>query len=425
MSEDGRVVVVGAGAAGLIAAWNAARNGAQVTLLEKTDRLGTKILVSGGGKCNVTHDGPLEDVLRAFRPNEARFIRPACYRFPNTEIVRMLTERGLGLYTRPDGRIFPVHQTAKDVVRALGTYLDDVAVDVRLETPVREVLRDPDGVTGVETDRGIVECRHLVLAVGGSSYPKTGTTGDGYPWVVALGHSLLPIRAALAPVELSVDGAWHPDLAGIALRDVLLKARQSGKEIARWRGDLLFTHRGLSGPTVLGVTRIVSERWTDGPVSLEADLRPDEPYETVLGTLKAWFDGNPKRLSSGCFEGLVPERLTEPLAESAGLDPAARAAGLPKKTLNRIVETVKGWRLGTVTEVLLEKGEVVAGGVPLDEVDPQTMRSLRCPGLYLCGEILDIAGPVGGYNLQAAFATGFVAGETAAKDAATAAAQPG
>jgi predicted flavoprotein YhiN len=135
--------------------------------------------------------------------------------------------------------------------------------------------------------------------------------------------------------------------------------------------------------------------------------------------LRDWLAGNPKRLAMGCFEGLVPERLIEPLAASAGLEADQRAAGLPKRAQNRIVETIKGWRLGTVSEVLLEKGEVVTGGVPLEEVDPQSMRSLRCPGLYLCGEILDVAGPVGGYNLQAAFATGFVAGETAARDSAT------
>lgn len=409
------VVVVGAGAAGIIAAWRAAQLGAQVTLLEKNVRIGTKILVSGGGKCNITHDGPLDEVLRAFRPNEARFIRPSCYRFTNREIVRMLTSRGLEVYTRPDGRIFPVHQTARDVVAILGTYLRDAGVDVRLSTPVTKVLHEGGHVTGVLTGSEQISCRHLILSVGGSSYPGTGTTGDGYPWVKELGHTLVKIRSALAPIYLNVDSGWAEKRAGVALRDIVLKARQS-KEIARWRGDLLFTHHGVSGPTVLGVSRVVAERLPDGPVTLEVDLAPDLSPEAVLENLNGWIAKNPRKLLVSFAERYVPQSLSDSLAQSflkEGVSPAV--SQLAKKAKNRIVETIKAWPLGVVRAVPLEKGEVVAGGVDLDEVDPHTMRSLKCEGLYLCGEILDIAGPVGGYNLQAAFATGYVAGESAAK----------
>ncbi len=419
---QGRVVVVGAGAAGIIAAWNASREGAQVTLLEKTDRLGTKILISGGGKCNITHDGPIEDVLKAFRKNEALFIRPACYRFRNYEVVDMLTSRGLEVYTRPDGRVFPVHQTAKDVVAILESYLQDECVDVRMNTPVRRIRVTDGKVAGVETDLAFLPSEHVVLATGGSSYPKSGTTGDGWPWARAAGHTIVPVRPALAPMELVVDGA--PLKAGVALRDTVLKARLAppdshgpGREIARWRGDLLFTHRGVSGPTVLGISRDVAEQERLGTVTLEVDLLPDETFETVSARVRSWCEANPKKGLARFPEGLVPASLEDDLLAAAGLTEDVRAAQAAKRAVNRLVETLKGWPLGKVREVVLAKGEVVAGGVSLDEVDPQTMRSLRCPGLYLCGEVLDIAGPVGGYNLQAAFATGFVAGETAARDA--------
>ncbi|MFI5384682.1 MAG: NAD(P)/FAD-dependent oxidoreductase [Fimbriimonadales bacterium] len=402
------VLVVGAGAAGIIAAWRAASLGARVVLLEKTPRLGTKILISGGGKCNITHDGDLEDLLRAFRPNEARFIRPACYRFTNREVVEMLTSRGLEVYTRPDGRIFPVHQTAKDVVAILGGYLREAGVEVRLSTPVRRILHDGNKVTGVATDAGEIACSRVILSVGGSSYPGSGTTGDGYPWVMELGHTVVKVRAALAPIYLHLG----VDRAGVALRDVLLKAKQ-GKEIARWRGDLLFTHHGVSGPTVLGVSRVVAERLPSGPVTLEVDLAPDLPHEAVLVNLSSWTTENPRKSIASYAEIYVPQRLDSFLDDLAG----GPVSGLSQKARNRIVERIKAWPLGPVRAVPLKKGEVVAGGVALDEVDPHSMRSLKCEGLYFCGEILDVAGPVGGYNLQAAFATGFVAGESAGSSA--------
>lgn len=402
------IVVVGAGAAGIIASWRAAQLGAKVLLVEKNSRIGTKILVSGGGKCNITHDGDLEDVLRAFRPAEARFIRPSCYRFTNREIVRMLTSRGLEVYTRPDGRIFPVHQTAKDVVAILGSYLRDVGVELRLSTPVKRITHEGNRVTGVETEQGPIACDRVILSVGGSSYPGTGTTGDGYPWVKELGHTLVKVRAALAPIYLQIDEKWPEERAGIALRDILLKARQ-GKEIARWRGDLLFTHHGVSGPAALGVSRIVAERFGAQPIFLEVDLAPDSQHEEVLENLNAWIKDNPRKGLAAYADQYVPERLSRLVFESVK-EPVSQ---ISQKAKNRAVETIKAWPLGKVRAIPLEKGEVVAGGVSLDEVDPHTMRSLKCEGLYLCGEILDIAGPVGGYNLQAAFATGFVAGESA------------
>lgn len=413
--SQSEVVVVGAGAAGIFAAWNAARHGAKVVLLEKTDRLGTKILISGGGKCNLAHDGPLESVIKAFRPNEALFLRPACYRLPNHEIVRMFTSRGLQVYTREDGRVFPVHQTAKDVVLILASYLREEGVRIQFQTPVRRILRDSAGVTGVETDGWILQSRHVVLAVGGSSYPKSGTTGDGWAWARDLGHTIVPVRAALAPIELATDGPrWKP---GVALRDIIVKARAKGKEVARWRGDLLFTHRGVSGPTVLGVSRAIAEHESVAEVGLTADLRPDTGFETVQAEIAAWCEANPRKTASSLLGEFVPESLVDTVLKELGIDPAQRAHDLSKKERNRIAEALKGLPLGAVREVVLEKGEVVAGGVSLDEVDPHSMRSRVCRGLYLCGEVLDVAGPVGGYNLQAAFATGFVAGESAARDA--------
>lgn len=407
------VIVVGAGAAGLMAAIRASELGASVLLLEKTPRVGTKILMSGGGKCNVAHDGPLEDVIRAFRPNEARFLRPACYRLPNRAIIEFFRSRGLEVMTRPDGRVFPVHQTAKDVVAILCQELRRHGVALRMNVPVVGVVRDEEGICGVQTAEGMIPSQQVVLAVGGSSYPKSGTTGDGWAWAKALGHTIVPVRAALAPLRLA-DRKWG-EYAGVALRDCMLKARQAGKEIVRWRGDLLFTHSGLSGPCALECSRSIAEAQTNGGVQAEADLAPDASYEALASELLGAGERNPQRRVLGFLEDYLPERMrAEALIQAAvPLEQAFR--DLDRKSRNRLVEAMKGFKLGDVAEVILEKGEVVAGGVALDEVDPHTMASRKCQGLYCCGEALDVAGPVGGYNLQAAFATGWVAGEAAAR----------
>lgn len=418
--KDFDIVVIGAGAAGIIAAWRAATFGAKVVILEKTPRVGTKILISGGGKCNITHAGAIEDVLRGFRPNEARFIRPACYRFRNDQIVEMLVDRGLHVYTRPDGRVFPVDRTAKDVVEILKSYLSDAGVEVRFEHVVTGIDASDGKVCGVRFAsksgvESIIRANSAIVSVGGSSYPNSGTTGDGWVWAKALGHSVIKPTAALAPIYLNFCSGISAELSGVALRDCMLKARQAGKEIVRWQGDLLFTHLGVSGPTALGISREVVERLRQGTVDLEVDLAPDAAFESLASNMLSFARSHPKRLVSSFIDGFAPTRIVDLVLDTASLARDLPCSRLEKKGRNRLVEVLKGWGIGSVRAVPIEKGEVVAGGVSLDEVDPQTMRSSLVEGLFFCGEVLDVAGAVGGYNLQAAFATGFVAGESASR----------
>ena len=438
------VIVVGGGAAGIMAALFAAQEGAKVVLLEKTSRIGTKILVSGGGKCNICHDGPIENVLAAFRPNEAKFIRPSVYRFPATRIVPLFEDRGMEVYTRPDGRIFPTSQTAKDVVNILKGYLEQAGVKIFVNSPVTDIIVENGKVIGVQVgeakeppqrlgqidaprygakallsnaleieddhdhlEPGALHAPAIIVCAGGSSYPNSGTTGDGWKWLRALGHTIVNTRAALAPIYLE-DA--NPDFSGVALREIVLKAR-AAKEVARWQGDLLFTHQGIPGPCALGISRLVTEAMESSEVRLEVDLAPETPEDALREqALKV----DPKRSVGWFLSELLPERLLPKFLADFQLDQTTTFANLDKKARNRMVTGIKAWPIGKVRHVPLEKGEVVAGGVSLDEVDPQTMASKLIEGLYLCGEVLDIAGPVGGYNLQAAFATGFVAGESAA-----------
>lgn len=405
------MVVVGAGAAGILAAYRAAQCGAKVLVLEKTVRIGTKILVSGGGKCNLTHDGPLEDVLKAFRPQEARFLRPSFYRYTNRDFIEWITGYGLEVYTRPDGRIFPVHQNAKDVVAILRQALDEAGVEIRFDTPVNGIKVEDGAVVAVRTPEGEIEATQLVVSVGGSSFPNSGTTGDGWAWMRDLGHSIVPLRAALAPMYLELKEAPP---SGVALRDVVLKVRAGGKERDRWRGDLLYTHQGISGPCALGVSRVVAEAMLEHDVHAWVDFCPDVKFEALLERWTSASHQSPHRKVQTELEEIMPERIARKVLADFQIDPESKLKDLDRKSRNRLVEGLKAWDLGAVRAVPLEKGEVVAGGVALDEVDPHTMQSRKVQGLYLCGEILDVAGPVGGYNLQAAWSTGFVAGESAA-----------
>ena len=429
------VIIIGAGAAGILAAWRASCLGAKVILLEKTSRIGTKILISGGGKCNVAHDGSLESVLSAFRPNEARFIRPACYRFTNRQIIQLFEEQGLEVYTRPDGRVFPVWQTAKDVIRILDEMLVEARVKLSLESPVVGLTRLEDGWTvkvgsPIEPHKGYrhatkgetktLTCKKIIVCAGGKSYPNCGTTGDGWDWLENLGHTVLPPLAALAPIYLH----WSQDqsaLSGIALRDSILKARQNGKEMARWKGDLLLTHLGISGPTALGVSREVAEAMRNGEVTAEVDIVPFLTFESLT---THFTNLPPKQPVQSVLTEWMPARVADLLLTECGIERELPSSRLDRKRRNRLIESLKAWQLGPVRVVPLEKGEVTAGGVSLEEVNPHTMESLIVPGLFLAGEVLDVAGPVGGYNLQSAFATGYVAGEEAAKSLASSADMP-
>ena len=399
----------------MIAAWRAASLGARTRLLEKNRRLGLKIHISGGGKCNITHGGDMESVRQAFAPEEGRFLRYAFRRFTNEDVLDLLRQRGVTVHTRPDGRVFPDSGRADDVVDGLEWWLREAGAAVELERPVDALCVEDGAVTGARSGGLLFPARTVLLAVGGMSYPKTGTVGEGWRWLRDTGQGLVPLRAALAPMYLGVG--VRPEYSGVAFRECVLKARAGGKELARWRGDLLFTHQGISGPCALGISRAVALAMEKGEVTLEVDIVPDQPHE-MLGTRLAEAHGvEGRKLVRTLLSEWLPERLIPEALERAGVDPATALHQLPRKNRNRLVEVLKRWELGPARAVPLERGEVTAGGVPLEDVDPFTMASRHLKNLYLAGEILDIAGPVGGYNLQAAFATGYVAGEAMAKAA--------
>jgi predicted Rossmann fold flavoprotein len=407
------VVVIGGGAAGILAAWRAATSHVPVILLERNAKLGIKILISGGGKCNITHAGPMVELGEGFQPNERRFLKPAFHRFGNAEILRILHDAGVPAAARDDGRVFPEHGTARDVVAALEQLCRTSGVEIRTGIRVQNITSGEFAFTINASGNMQLPARAVVIATGGMSYPKTGTTGDGIRWAADLGHTIVPVRPALAPIHVHPTPCrtWQ----GVPLRAGQLIALTEGRKLASWNGDVLFTHEGLSGPAALGLSRTVALAAEQAAVTLVYDFFPKYDFGALDASLTNLIRHHGSKMIGNLIEAWLPNRLVPSLLQSVTIDPELRSRRLPRESRRSLTRLLKSWPLGKVVHVPLERGEVTAGGVALKEVDPHTMQSRKIPGLFICGEVLDVAGPVGGYNLQAAFSTGFVAGEESAR----------
>ncbi len=408
------VIVVGAGGAGFIATWRVAAHGIPTVLLEKNRKAGIKILISGGGKCNVTHEATPEDFLKVFSRREARFLKYAVHRFSSSDLLELLHTRDVRTLTRPNGRVFPASENARDIVRVLDECVRLAHGEIRLHTPVTQLHVEGGRIAGVIAGGTVLTSSQVIIATGGVSYPKTGTTGDGFRWAAELGHTIVPLGPALAPI--GIDPPLPAEWRGIALRHGRLAIFQNDRELAAWDDDLLISHEGVSGPAALELSRSAALAAMHGPCHLRFDFFPHKEFDLLDQDLLAHIDRNRGRTIGTLLEGWLPNRMVDSLLSSIGVEAAERGYNLSRDARRGIVHLLKGWKIGKVDRIDIERGEVTAGGLALDEVDPRTMRSKKVRGLYLCGEVLDVAGPVGGYNLQAAFSTGYVAGESAAEE---------
>jgi len=417
-----RVAVVGGGAAGILAALALRRAGAEAVVFERNPRVGIKIRISGGGKCNVTHAGTPREIESGFIQREARFLRHALHTLPPTAILSMLDAEGVALYTRPNGRVFPESGQSEEVLTAFESMMDRAAVSTAAGSAVAGLHVVDARACGVVLEGGSIErFDAVIVTTGGVSYPTVGTTGDGIRWGEQTGHVIEPLRAALAPIYLphSPPKEWQ----GVALRDVLLRVEgEAGPPLPRnepypasWRDDLLLTHRGVSGPAALETSRAAARALELGTApTLVVDMQPDAEEGAIERSLVEQVAGSGRTEIQNVLVAWMPRAIVPAVLASAGVPHGRQLAELTRPERRRIAETVRGWRIGAVGNVPIERGEVSAGGIALGEVDPRTMASRRVPGLFFAGEVLDIAGSVGGYNLQAAFSTGWVAGTAAA-----------
>lgn len=408
--KENPIVVIGGGASGMIAAWRAASLGAPTLLLEKNKKLGIKILISGGGKCNITHDGSIEDLLKSFQKNEAIFLKHSFYKFSNRSIIKLLEERGVETYTRDDGKIFPKSHNASDVVSALEWYLKDAGVEIRTNYSVQEILFEKNSVIGVRLNNEIIYSSNVILATGGMSYPQTGTTGDGYRFLEKTGHTIVPLRPALAPIKIvnKFPDGW----SGVAIRDAELICLVNNRKTHSERGDFLFTHEGISGPAVLELSKYAAIALSNSRVELILDTQPDkDELDTEIQQLISLHPNKKVGNIAGLY---LPNRIVNHFLSSVNIDTEKECRKLMREERKRLVKLIKEMFIGTIASIDITKGEVTAGGISLKEVDPKTMQSRLVRGLFISGEVLDIAGRIGGYNLQAAYSTGFTAGENAA-----------
>jgi predicted Rossmann fold flavoprotein len=400
------LVVIGAGAAGLLAASCAAERGLRTLLLEKNRRPGIKILMSGGTRCNLTHATDNRGIVEAFGP-PGKFLHSALAALSVQETIDLFESEGVATKVEATGKVFPVSNKAADILDALLRRLHRSGATLALGEPLLEMLRSGEGFT-LTTPLRAIGARRVVLTTGGQSYPGSGTTGDGYRFAARFGHTIVPPRPALVP--LTVNLPWVAELRGVTLPDVVARIFDGPTVLARRRGSLLFAHFGLSGPVVLDVSRAVSGCECPESLVLELDLLP-LLKEAELGELlhrESLASG--KKLLVSILPEPVPRRLGENLLVLAGMTSERKAAGLSKADCARLVQLIKHLPLRVTGTLGFKKAEVTAGGVLLEEVDSRSMRSKYVPELFIAGEVLDLDGPIGGYNFQAAFSTGWLAG---------------
>jgi predicted Rossmann fold flavoprotein len=406
------VVVVGAGAAGLLAAVRAAECDRRVLLLEKNRRPGVKILMSGGTRCNVTHATDERGIVTAYGP-PGRFLHSALAALGVQETIDLFEAEGVAVKVEETGKVFPVSNKARDVLDALLRRLHRSGAMLALGEPLRDLQVRPPGFA-LTTPHRVVAARRVILTTGGQSYPGSGTTGDGYAFAARLGHTIVPPRPALVPV--TVDAPWVAGLRGVALPDVGVRVMEGGTALRAERGSLLFAHFGLSGPVVLDLSRVVSGHPQPRSLTLELDLLPGRKEVDLDEQLRVETAASGKKQLAAVLAAQLPRRLCDVLLPLAGLPADRKAAALSRPDRVRLVGCVKRLRLPVTGTLGFGKAEVTAGGVSLDEVDSRTMESKIIPGLYIAGELLDLDGPIGGYNFQAAWSTGWLAGGAAADE---------
>ena len=411
----GRIIVIGAGAAGLMAAIHAAAAGAGVLLIEKMPSPGRKILITGKGRCNFTNNCEIGQFLRFFANNGA-FLNSALRAFDNQDVIDFFTAHGVPSKVERGGRLFPESDKARDIVDALVKSARQAGVKLVTDQPVRSISVANGKATGVLTESGRLDASAVILATGGLSYPGTGSTGDGYRMAKELGHTVTPLRPALVPIE--TQEAWVKDLQGLSLKNVEGVVKVDGKKLDSEFGEMLFTHFGLSGPIVLTLSQAVSQALPQNPpprVTIELNLKPALTPEVLDKRLQRDFAEFTRKQFKNSLGELLPLKLIPVIIRLSGIAPDKPVHQITREERARLVELLQGLRLTVTKTRPIAEAVVTAGGVAVKEINPKTMQSRLVEGLFIAGEILDVDGYTGGFNLQAAFSTGMVAGSAAAR----------
>ncbi|MFJ7841467.1 NAD(P)/FAD-dependent oxidoreductase [Lysinibacillus sphaericus] len=412
------VIVIGGGPSGLMAAIAAGERKKKVLLLEKGTKLGKKLAISGGGRCNVTNRLPVEEIVKHI-PGNGRFLYSPFTVYNNEDIIAFFEGLGVALKEEDHGRMFPMSNRAQDVVDALIRQLQRLHVEVRLNTPVNKLLMDDEKILGVRLEDGTeVRCKAVIVAVGGKAVPQTGSTGDGYPWAERAGHNVTTLFPTEVPVLSKEEFIQTRELQGLALRDVAVSVlNKKGKPLITHQMDMLFTHFGLSGPAVLRCSQfVVKELMKTGyePVTMRIQTLVDFNEETCLQYLNKLIKEEPKKAVKNVWKGVAPERWLLFLCDRANIDVQMTGMELSQEKIRALAHLLVNFTMTVSGTQSLDKAFVTGGGVSVKEIEPKTMASKKKAGLFFCGEILDIHGYTGGYNITSALVTGRIAGMNAA-----------
>lgn len=404
-----KIIVIGAGPGGMMAAVKAAENGAEVLLLEKMNRVGKKMLITGKGRCNITNAADVPEIIRNITGN-GRFLYSALQSFDNQDVMRFFQEHGVEIKVERGQRVFPVSDKAQDAVDAMYMYLHELGVKIRTEARVRDILTAEGHAAGVRLmDGEILSASAVILATGGASYPGTGSTGDGYAMAEALGHTIVPLRPSLVPLETEED--WPLAAQGLSLRNVRVQLLADGQKIAEEFGEMMFTHFGVTGPIILSLSRPAAQALADGSmVELSINLKPALTPEQLDARLQRDFLKYQRKQLKNALHDLLPSKLIEPVLDLSYLDSDAFVHQTSKEQRLRLGEVLQHMVLTVSRTRPLAEAIVTAGGIATREINPKTMESKKVPGLYLVGEVVDVDAFTGGYNLQAAFSMGAAAG---------------
>ena len=415
---DFDVTVIGAGPAGVFAAGRAAQKGARTLLLDKNPSLGKKLLITGKGRCNLTNSGGIKEFISSYR--NGKFLYQAFGRFFNDDLVRFFENRGVKTKVERGGRVFPVSDESRDIISALSGYLKETGVKTIFGTKAERVVAESgSGGTAklhgvkLEGSGGVIRSDRVIVATGGLSYPGTGSTGDGYAMAKELGHGVTALLPALVPLQTKEK--YVRELSGLSLKNVEVSVFSGDKKTASEFGEMLFTHFGLSGPVILSLSGDIAARLADKEkVFISINFKPALDREKLTARLLRELDSSGLKTISNIMKTLLPQSLIPVFLKLSAIDPQKKASQIARGERETIYRLLTDFRFEIASTRNFDEAIITRGGVSLKDIDPRTMESRIIPGLYFCGEVLDVDGFTGGYNLQAAFSTGYLAGDSAA-----------
>ena len=404
-----RVIVIGGGAAGMMAALQAAKSGASVILFEKTKRVGKKLSITGKGRCNITNSADIPEIIKNI-PGNGKFLNSVLRSFNSNDVINFFESIGVKTKIERGNRVFPVSDKASEVVEALINQMIELGVELLTNVRVTDILVTDEKVTGIKIGNKIEYADSVILSVGGASYPATGSTGDGYKMAKKVGHTITNILPALVPLE--TEESFIKELQGVSLKNVNITLLADNKKIAEEFGEMLFTHFGVSGPIILTLSRKVAFLLNEGKVvELSINLKPALTPEQVTARVLRDFDKYKHKTAKNALVELLPNALIPIVLDLAYIAEDKHIDTVTQAERRRLVDTLRDFRLTITKTRPIEEAIVTAGGVLTKEINPKTMESKLIKGLFFAGEVIDIDGFTGGFNLQAAFSTGYAAGK--------------